>query len=36
MKEYLLLLRGGKPMVTKSEAEQKAEMQAWEVYERPW
>ena len=29
MKEYLLLLRAGKPMATKTEAEQKAEMQAW-------
>ena len=32
MKEYLLLLRGGKPMETKTEAEQKAEMQAWGKY----
>ena len=32
MKEYLLLLRGGKPMATKTEAENKAEMQAWGKY----
>lgn len=32
MKEYLLLLRAGKPMATKTEAEQKAEMQAWGKY----
>ncbi|MEO6452813.1 MAG: YciI family protein [Ginsengibacter sp.] len=32
MKEYLLLLRGGKPMAGKTEAEGKAEMQAWGVY----
>jgi len=32
MKEYLLLLRGGKPMTSKTEAEAKAEMQAWGVY----
>ena len=32
MKEYLLLLRGGKPMSEKSEAENKAEMQAWGAY----
>jgi hypothetical protein len=32
MKEYLLLLRGGKPMSTKTEAENKAEMQAWGAY----
>jgi len=32
MKEYLLLLRGGKPMTSKTEAENKAEMQAWGVY----
>lgn len=32
MKEYLLLLRGGKPMSEKSEAENKAETQAWGKY----
>ncbi len=32
MKEYLLLLRGGKPMATKTEAENKAETQAWGKY----
>ena len=32
MKEYLLLLRGGKPMSSKTEAESKAEMQAWGKY----
>ncbi len=32
MKEYLLLLRGGKPMATKTEDENKAEMQAWGKY----
>ena len=32
MKEYLLLLRGGKPMASKTEAENKAELQAWGVY----
>ncbi len=32
MNEYLLLLRGGKPMISKSEAENKAEMAAWGVY----
>lgn len=32
MKEYLLLLRGGIPMANKTEAENKAEMQAWGVY----
>lgn len=32
MKEYLLLLRGGKPMTSKTEEEGKAEMQAWGVY----
>ncbi|MDB5288130.1 MAG: hypothetical protein JWR05_3079 [Mucilaginibacter sp.] len=32
MKEYLLLLRGGKPMTSKTEAENEAEMQAWGVY----
>jgi hypothetical protein len=29
MKEYLFLLRGGKPVTDKTEAERKAEMQAW-------
>ena len=32
MKEYLLLLRGGRPTNTKTEEEGKAEMQAWGVY----
>jgi hypothetical protein len=32
MKEYLLLLRGGKPLTQKTEAENKAEMQAWGAY----
>ena len=32
MKEYLLLLRAGKPADTKTEAENKAEMQAWGAY----
>jgi hypothetical protein len=32
MKEYLLLLRGGKPMTSKTEAENKAEMKAWGAY----
>jgi len=32
MKEYLLLLRGGKPMASKTEAENQAEMQAWGAY----
>jgi hypothetical protein len=32
MKEYLLLLRGGKPMASKTEAENKAEMEAWGAY----
>ena len=32
MKEYLLLLRGGKPMTSKTEAENKAELQAWGAY----
>ncbi len=32
MKEYLLLLRGGVPMASKTEAQNKAEMQAWGVY----
>ena len=32
MKEYLLLLRGGKPAASKTEAENKAELQAWGIY----
>lgn len=32
MKEYLLLLRGGKPLSSKTEAENKADMEAWGVY----
>jgi hypothetical protein len=32
MKEYLFLLRGGKPASAKTEAENKAEMQAWGAY----
>ncbi len=32
MKEYLLLLRAGKPAASKTEAEQKAETQAWGAY----
>jgi hypothetical protein len=32
MKEYLLLLRGGKPQASKSEQENKAEMEAWNAY----
>jgi hypothetical protein len=32
MKEYLLLLRAGRPLSSKTEAENKAEMQAWGVY----
>jgi hypothetical protein len=32
MKEYLLLLRGGRPVTTKTEAENKAEMQAWGIF----
>lgn len=32
MKEYLLLLRGGKPMNSKTEEENKAEVAAWGVY----
>ena len=32
MKEYLLLLRAGRPASTKTEAENKAEMQAWGSY----
>jgi hypothetical protein len=32
MKEYLLLLRGGKPASAKTESENKAEMQAWGAY----
>jgi hypothetical protein len=32
MKEYLLLLRGGVPASAKTEAENKAELQAWGAY----
>ena len=32
MKEYLLLLRGGRPTNTKTEEEGKAEMAAWGAY----
>ncbi|MDB5120777.1 MAG: hypothetical protein JWN56_1995 [Sphingobacteriales bacterium] len=32
MKEYLLLLRGGKPAASKTEEENKAEMQDWGIY----
>ncbi len=32
MKEYLLLLRGGKPTASKTETENKAEMQSWGAY----
>ncbi len=32
MKEYLFLLRGGKPVTDKTEAEKKAEIQAWGAY----
>jgi hypothetical protein len=32
MKEYLLLLRGGIPVSQKTEAENRAEMQAWGAY----
>jgi hypothetical protein len=32
MKEYLLLLRGGKPASAKTESENKTEMQAWGAY----
>ena len=32
MKEYLLLLRAGRPANTKTEAENKAELQAWGAY----
>ncbi|MGH2566576.1 MAG: YciI family protein [Ginsengibacter sp.] len=32
MKEYLLLLRGGIPMASKTEAENKAETKAWGGY----
>jgi hypothetical protein len=32
MKEYLFLLRAGRPMTSKTEAENKAEMQAWGAY----
>ena len=32
MKSYLLLLRGGVPMTNKSDAENKAESEAWNLY----
>lgn len=32
MKEYLFLLRGGIPMTSKTEAENKAEMKAWGAF----
>jgi hypothetical protein len=32
MKEYLLLLRGGIPVTAKTDAENKAELQAWGAY----
>jgi len=32
MKEYLLLLRGGIPASTKTDAQNKAELQAWGAY----
>jgi hypothetical protein len=32
MKEYLLLLRGGTPAASKTEAQNKADMQAWGAY----
>ncbi|MCF6401342.1 YciI family protein [Chitinophaga filiformis] len=32
MKDYLLLLRGGIPMTSKTEAQNKAEMQEWGAY----
>jgi len=32
MKEYLFLLRGGKPATSKTEEDNKAEMQAWGAY----
>jgi hypothetical protein len=32
MKQYLLLLRGGKPTASMTEEEGKAEMQAWGVF----
>jgi len=32
MKDYLLLLRGGKPAASKTTDQNKAEMQAWEAY----
>ena len=34
MKEYLLLWRGGKLMSSKTEAENKAELQAWGAYKK--
>jgi hypothetical protein len=32
MKDYLFLLRGGIPMTSKTEAQQKAELQSWNTY----
>ena len=32
MKEYLFLLRGGKPVTDKTETERKTEMEAWGAY----
>ena len=32
MKDYLLLMRGGKPLSAKTEEETKAEWEAWGVY----
>lgn len=32
MKEYLLLLRAGKPAASKTDAENKAELQAWGAF----
>jgi hypothetical protein len=32
MKEYLFLLRGGKPVTSKTEEQKKAEMEAWGDY----
>lgn len=32
MKDYLFLLRGGVPMTSKTEAERKAELEAWGAY----
>jgi hypothetical protein len=32
MNEYLLLLRGGRPMTSKTDVQNKAEMQAWGTF----